>query len=67
MRNLKLGMKIGIGFGILILIACSLGGMAVFNMTTVEKDAKKLSDQYVPEVAVATNVERGINKSSEGG
>ncbi|MYL83456.1 HAMP domain-containing protein [Desulfovibrio aerotolerans] len=58
MRNLKLGMKIGIGFGILILIACSLGGMAVFNMTTVEKDAKKLSDQYVPEVAVATNVER---------
>ena len=46
MRNLKLGMKIGIGFGILILIACSLGGMAVFNMTTVEKDAKKLSKSY---------------------
>lgn len=58
MRNLKLGMKIGIGFGILILIACSLGGMAVFNMTNVEHNAKKLSDEYVPEVAVATNVER---------
>ena len=58
MRNLKLGMKIGIGFGILILIACFLGGMAVFNMTNVEHNAKKLSDEYVPEVAVATNVER---------
>ena len=58
MRNLKLGMKIGIGFGILILIACSLGGMAVFNMTNVEHNAKKLSDEYVPEVAIATNVER---------
>ncbi|MEL7640348.1 MAG: methyl-accepting chemotaxis protein [Solidesulfovibrio sp.] len=58
MRNLKLGIKIGIGFGILILIACSLGGMAVFNMANVEHDAKKLSDQYVPEVAIATNVER---------
>ncbi|BAH74490.1 methyl-accepting chemotaxis protein [Solidesulfovibrio magneticus] len=58
MRNLKLGIKIGIGFGILILIACALGGMAIFNMTTVEHNAKKLSDEYVPEVAIANNIER---------
>ncbi|WP_029459570.1 methyl-accepting chemotaxis protein [Solidesulfovibrio alcoholivorans] len=58
MRNLKLGIKIGIGFGILILIACTLGGMAILNMTTVEHNAKRLSDEYVPEVAIANNVER---------
>ena len=58
MRNLKLAVKIGIGFGILILIACSLGIMAIINMRTVENGATTLADQYVPEVAVANNVER---------
>ena len=58
MRNLKLALKIGIGFGILLAIACILGGMAVINMRGVEESATKLAAQYIPEVAVANNVER---------
>ncbi len=58
MKNLKLAVKIGLGFGALIVIACALGTMAVVNMTSIEKDATRLSKEYVPEVGVANNVER---------
>ena len=58
MKNIKLGIKIGGGFGVLILIACALGGLAVFNMKTVEKDSIRLANEYVPEVGMANLVER---------
>jgi len=58
MKNMKLGVKIGIGFGLLILIACLLGGMAVVNMKGVEKDSVKLANEYVPEVEIANQLER---------
>ncbi|MBI4805158.1 MAG: HAMP domain-containing protein [Desulfovibrio sp.] len=58
MRNLKLGMKIGLGFGILILIAALLGGMAMLNMGTVGRQADRLSQEVAPAVAVANLLER---------
>jgi methyl-accepting chemotaxis protein len=58
MKNIKLGIKIGGGFGVLILIACALGGLAVFNMKTVETDSIRLAQEYVPEVGIANNLER---------
>jgi methyl-accepting chemotaxis protein len=57
-KNLKLGIKITIGFGLLIVIACVLGGMAVFNMRSVEGQSTRLAKQYVPEAAMANSVER---------
>ena len=57
-KNMKLGVKIGFGFGLLILIACSLGMLAVYNMKRVETQSNKLANEYVPEVALANNVER---------
>ncbi len=58
MKNVKLGTKIGIGFGLLILIACVLGGMAVYNMQNVGHGATKLAKEYVPEVVIANQIER---------
>uniref|UniRef100_UPI00048FD3EB methyl-accepting chemotaxis protein n=1 Tax=Desulfomicrobium escambiense TaxID=29503 RepID=UPI00048FD3EB len=58
MKNIKLGIKIGGGFGVLILIACILGGMAVFNMKGVEGDSIRLAKEYVPEVGMANEIER---------
>ncbi|EKO38459.1 MAG: methyl-accepting chemotaxis protein, partial [Solidesulfovibrio magneticus str. Maddingley MBC34] len=58
MKNLKLGVKISIGFGLLIAIACALGGMAVFNMRAVEGQSTRLVQEYIPEVAIANSVER---------
>jgi methyl-accepting chemotaxis protein len=58
MKNMKLAMKIMLGFGVLIVIACILGGLAVWNMNAVQKAATRLAQENVPEVAVANNVER---------
>ncbi|GFM36864.1 methyl-accepting chemotaxis protein [Desulfovibrio psychrotolerans] len=58
LQNLKLGMKIGGGFGVLILIACALGGVAILNMKTVEGESEKLAHEYIPEVAIANSIER---------
>jgi methyl-accepting chemotaxis protein len=63
MRNLKLGVKIGLGFGILILIAALLGGMAMLNMLTVGKQADRLAQEVAPEVAIANAVERDSQKT----
>jgi methyl-accepting chemotaxis protein len=57
-KNMKLGTKIAFGFGLLIILACTLGGLAVFNMKSVEGQSNVLAFEYVPEVELANNVER---------
>lgn len=57
-------MKIGIGtkiagsFGVLILIAATLGTLAVINMKKVSYGAGELSGHYVPGVKLETELER---------
>ena len=58
LKNLKLGVKIGGGFGILIVISLILGGMAVINMSSSKKQAEQLSEEYVPEVEIANGLEK---------
>ena len=57
-KNMKLGAKIGTGFGLLILISLILGGVAVWNMWSVSEQSTMLAREYAPEVAVANNIER---------
>jgi methyl-accepting chemotaxis protein len=57
-KNLKLGLKLGLGFGCLILIACVLGAVAILNMHDVSEDSTRLANEYVPEVAIANDLER---------
>ncbi len=58
MKDLKLSVKIGLGFGLLIFIASVLGGLAIWNNQRVADEATYLSDEYAPEVALANEVER---------
>ncbi|AMK10223.1 methyl-accepting chemotaxis protein [Pseudodesulfovibrio indicus] len=57
-KNLKLGLKLGLGFGCLILIACVLGGVAIYDMLMVSTDSRELAEEYLPEVAMANDLER---------
>ena len=63
MKNLKLGMKIGLGFGILILIAGVLGGMAMLNMMSASAKAERLAGEYAPEVEIAAEIERSAQSA----
>lgn len=60
-KNLKLGTKLTIGFGVLIAISLLLGGMAVLNMNKISKESKFLATEYIPEVKVATNLRSTSN------
>ncbi len=57
-KNFKIGTKLGLGFGLLILISVILGGMAVLNMTRISQESSLLADEYVPEVRIANEIER---------
>ncbi len=56
MKNMNLGAKIALGFGILIVIAGILGGVGVVQMGTVETETMKLAQEYVPEVEMAVDL-----------
>ena len=57
-KNMKLGAKLATGFGLLILIAISLGGLAVWNMWGVAEQSTMLAKEFAPEVKVANEIER---------
>jgi methyl-accepting chemotaxis protein len=59
-KNLKLGLKLGLGFGCLILIAAALGGIAIYDMLIVSEDSRQLAEEYVPEVAIANQLEQTV-------
>jgi len=48
MKNLKLAVKLALGFGILVALAVFLGSMAVWQMQQVSGDADRLSAVNVP-------------------
>ena len=60
MRNMTIGKKIALGFGVLILIAGLLGGMAVYNMKSVQTQAQMLATQFVPQTQIAGEVQDSV-------
>jgi methyl-accepting chemotaxis protein len=62
MKNLSWGLKISMGFAILIIIAGSLGLMAIWNMNKVGTQSTMLADEYVPEVCVANELRGASNR-----
>ncbi|MFP5222851.1 MAG: methyl-accepting chemotaxis protein [Acidobacteriota bacterium] len=60
MKNMRLAVKIGIGFGLVLALACALGVMAIVNMGSAQKSAEHMKDEYVPEVGIANNLERHV-------
>jgi methyl-accepting chemotaxis protein len=57
-KNMKLAAKISLGFGLLIAIALTLGGLAIWNMVSVKTVTNRLAFQNVPAVGMASNIER---------
>ena len=62
MRNLSLGMKMALGFGLLIVIACVLGGLGIWNMRTVQEQSTQLAKEYIPEVDIAFDLRGAANR-----
>lgn len=65
-KNAKLATKIAVGFASILVIALSIGGMGAFNMNRVRREATSLADVYVPEVDLASRVERRTRSAMYG-
>ncbi|MBB6481813.1 methyl-accepting chemotaxis protein [Spirochaeta isovalerica] len=57
-KNLKLGLKMALGFGMVIMLVAVVGLLAIFNMRQIQTASTRLEQEYVPQVAIANNVER---------
>jgi len=57
-QNVKIGAKLGFGFGLLIVLTAVLGILAITNMRTIEEKSNWLATEYVPEVRLANELER---------
>lgn len=55
---MKLGIKIGLGFAILLAITIALGILAIVKMGEVETSSTMLEKEYVPEVGLVNQMER---------
>jgi methyl-accepting chemotaxis protein len=57
-KNLRLGAKLGLGFGILLFILCALGATSFIAMNDAKTGSDKLDRMYVPEVGAAMKVQQ---------
>ncbi|HCF06451.1 MAG TPA: hypothetical protein DEU72_09525 [Desulfomicrobiaceae bacterium] len=57
MKNLKLGVKIGLGFALVLAIMATLGGITFFGARQVADGADHMANAYVPEVGIAADVQ----------
>lgn len=62
LNKMKLGARLAAGFGVLILIALILGGLAIFNMNRVAEQSTWLAEEYIPEVAVSSDIRGAVNR-----
>ena len=56
-RNLKLGAKLALGFGLLIILAIALGTIAVLNMNKISIESEYLANEYMPEIGIISNLQ----------
>lgn len=59
-KNFKLRTKIALGFAVIIVVSAVLGAVSLISMKTVEEQSVQLSNQYVPEVEMVSNLERWV-------
>jgi methyl-accepting chemotaxis protein len=57
-KNLKLGAKMGLGFGIIIALVLAVGAVTVLNMVEIQRNSNSLDQEYLPEVRFANEIER---------
>ena len=60
MNSLTIGKRISLGFATILLILVLIGGYAVVQMNSAATGAGYLSNDYIPEVAIAGRMQAGI-------
>ena len=61
-KNLKFGLKIGLGFAVILLITIILNLNGIINMNSSSNLASILNSEYIPEVEIATKLRGAANR-----
>ncbi len=61
-KNLRIGTKLAIAFGAIILIIFLVGGFSIMNIIKVKDEASKLSDEYLPMSMVSNKIATSVQK-----
>jgi methyl-accepting chemotaxis protein len=56
--------KIAVGFIAVITIAIALGGLAIWNMRGVQTQSAVLADEYAPQQAQVTELQRDFQSAA---
>ncbi|NJM12448.1 MAG: hypothetical protein HC889_11705 [Synechococcaceae cyanobacterium SM1_2_3] len=59
-NNLSVGKRLGIGFGVLALIALLLGGVGYLGAVSSEESAKQLGLEHLPAIENVLKLENGV-------
>lgn len=59
-RNFRIGAKLALAFGVLLLIFSGVGALSWLNMGEVSREARSLADEYVPEMVAANRVQSTV-------
>jgi len=59
-KKMGLAVKLGLGFGIVGILVTVLGGIAIYNMGGIKTASMILIKENIPEVQIATNIERSV-------
>ena len=59
-NNLSVGKRLGIGFGVLALIALLLGGVGYLSAVNSEESAKQLGLEHLPAIENVLRLENGV-------
>lgn len=57
-KKMSLGAKLGVGFGVVVIISIIIGTIAVLNMKSVQQTTTLLVRENMPEVEISTTMER---------
>lgn len=60
LKNIKIGMKLGIGFGAVLLIMLILSGYAIFSVEGVKSESAISKDEKLPQLKLANEMEGEI-------
>ncbi len=60
-KNMKIGMKLGAGFGFVLLILATVAISGIMNMSTIYLDGDEIIEDYYPKTVHANNVIDSIN------
>ncbi|MBQ4132843.1 MAG: HAMP domain-containing protein [Desulfovibrionaceae bacterium] len=66
MKNMKMALKIGLGFSLVVAVMLVLSGMAIMSMKEQESNAVAISDVYMPELTIGVHIDRAASDALRG-